>query len=60
MTTKEWAKMYPEIATSTFNCSVDELDNILEEKKVNTSDHCYFTKAELDKYNELIMKNLGQ
>ena len=60
MTTKEWANMYPEIAISIFNCSVDELDSILEEKQVSISDHCYITKAELDKYNELIMKNLGQ
>lgn len=49
MTIKEWAKEYPEIATALFNCSVDELDNVLEEKPVNTNDSCYLTKADVDK-----------
>ena len=54
MTVKEWAKEYPEIATALFNCSVDELDSILEEKPVNTSDSCYLTKAEVDSLIEAL------
>ena len=54
MTVKEWAKEYPKIATALFNCSVDELDEILEEKPVNENDSCYFTKAEVDKLLEIL------
>lgn len=32
MTTKEWAKEYPEIASTVFNCSIDELDSVIEKK----------------------------
>ena len=53
MTVKEWAREYPEIATALFNCSVDELDKILEEKPVNENDSCYLTKADVDKLIEI-------
>lgn len=54
MTVKEWAKEYPEIAISLFNCSVDELDSVFEDKSVNTSDSCYLTKADIDRLTEVI------
>ncbi len=54
MTVKEWAKEYPEIATSLFNCSVDDLDSILEEKTANTDDNYYLTKADVDKLIEIL------
>ena len=49
MTIKEWAKEYPEIATALFNCSVDDLDSVLEEKPVDADDIGYLTKADVDK-----------
>lgn len=54
MTVKEWAKEYPEIATSLFNCSVNDLDSVLEENPINTDDNCYLTKADVDKIIEMI------
>lgn len=54
MTVKEWAKEYPEIATALFNCSVDELNSVLEEKPVNTSDSCYLTKVDVDRLIEAL------
>ncbi len=54
MTVKEWARVYPEIAKTLFNCSTDELDNILEEKPVNTNDSGYLTKADVDRLLEIL------
>ena len=54
MTVKEWAKEYPEIATSLFNCSVDDLDSVLEENTANTDNDCYITKADVDKIIEML------
>jgi hypothetical protein len=48
MTVKEWAKEYPEIATSLFKCSVDELDDVLEEEPADTNEACYLTKEDVD------------
>ena len=57
MTVKEWAKMYPEIATVLFKCSVDDLDRVIEEEKQRfTSEEreIYLTKADVDKLVEII------
>lgn len=56
MTVKEWAKEYPEIATSLFNCSVDDLDSVLKEKPVDTDNNGYCTKADVDKLIEVLGK----
>jgi hypothetical protein len=60
MTVKEWAREYPEIATSVFNCSVDDLDSVLEEKHVNKSGNKYLTQADLDKYMNKVAEMLEQ
>lgn len=54
MTVKEWVREYPEIATALFNCSVDDLDSVLEEKPVDTDDNKYLTKADVDKLMEIL------
>lgn len=54
MTVKEWAKEYPEIATALFDCSVDDLDSVLEEKPVDANEIGYFTKADVDKLIEIL------
>ena len=56
MTVKEWVKEYPTIAASLFKCSVDDLDNILEENHVDTNGDCYLTKADVDRIVEALIK----
>ncbi len=48
MKVKEWDRVYPEIATSLFKCSVDELNDILKEEPIDTSENGYLTKADID------------
>ena len=55
MTVKEWAKEYSEIATALFNCSIDDLDSVLEEKPIDDTDNNrYLTKADVDKLMEIL------
>ena len=42
------------MATALFECSVDDLDSVLEEKNVNVNDNRYFTKADVDRLIEIL------
>lgn len=55
MTTKEWAKEYPEIAASLFRCSVEDLDSIFENspESNDSTDIGYLTKADVDTLCEI-------
>jgi hypothetical protein len=54
MTAKEWAKAYPAIASALFECAVDELDSVLEEKPVDTNEIGYMTKSDVDRLFEIL------
>ena len=56
MTLKEWAKEYPKIAASLFNCPVNDLDNILEDMSDEDVDISgYLTREQTDKIIEMIL-----
>ena len=56
MTTKEWAKEYPEIAASLFKCSINDLDNVIEEEEKrfkSQEGEYYLTRADVSRLVEI-------
>ena len=62
MTTKEWAKEYPKIAASLFECSIDDLDRVIEEKEkqfASEDGEYYLRKSDVDKLVEILDRAEG-
>lgn len=59
MTIKEWVKEHPKVAAYLFECSVDDLDNIIDEEVADVNAGDYLTRADIDKLIEL-MENSEQ